>query len=196
MASAYLCVFSLGIAGCGGEDAANAPTTSISSGQESAGKLSPQAAVVQKFLQAIQKGDRDSAQKLLTSKSIAMIKEHQLTFLPDAIVGGTFHIGKTVQSGKVYFVQCVYSVQESDGQTSSENLQWMVKEDDSARWAIFGMAIHMPNEKPQVVNFETDDMAPPDGEVAASQQASQPANSGTTPQQAASAQDPFQVTPR
>jgi hypothetical protein len=196
IATTFLCALPLGIAGCGGEDAAHAPTSSISSGQESAGKLAPQAAVVQKFLDAIQKGDRESAKTLLTAKANSTIQEHKVSFLPEGkIAGGSFRIGKPVQSGKIYFVPCVYSIQEAGGQTVSENLQWMIKEDEGTRWAIFGMAIHTPNKKPLVVNFETKDLIATE-ESSQSQQASQPAIAPATQPQQAAAQDPFQVTPR
>lgn len=196
VACVVLCALSLGLSGCGGENAASSSTASVSSGQQSAGATSPQAAVVQKFIQAVQSGDRATAKSLLTAKTVAKIDSEDVDFLPSALEEGSFRIGKTVKSGSNYFIQCVYSVTEPNGQTTSQHLQWMVKREESANWEIFGMVVHTPNNEPMVVNFEKDllvsdeETSPQQAMQAGSEEARQ-----NPPQQAAAPQDPFQ-TPR
>jgi hypothetical protein len=189
VASALLCAWILGVTGCGGDETANAIPASISSGQTTAGASSPQAAVVQQFIQAVQKGDRASAKNLLTAKTIANMDAGNVEFLPQALTDGKFRIGKTVKSGNNYFVQCVYSVDEADGTSSSQHLQWMVKQENGEKWAIFGMVVHISNEEPTLVNFEQDLLAP-------DASTESPPTTQNPPQQAAAPQDPFQVSPR
>jgi hypothetical protein len=200
------CSLILASAGCGGGEKPQQPTASISSGQNTTKSASqtPQATVVQAFLQAVQQGDRDTALGLLTAKAVQKINEHNLPFLPSAIDSGSFRIGQTVERGTNYFVQCVWMDQDASGQPRSETIQWMVKQEEGADWGIFGMAVMDQKDQPLVINFEE----PPDEMLRRNSQARQQQEvaqqSGTqpvagqpaSPEQTARPQDPFQPVPR
>ena len=190
-------VLALCLSGCGGEDA-NAPQkTAASAGSSEGGDNTPQAAVVRQFLEAAQKGDRETARGLMTAKSVQIIDQHELPFLAIPVDQISFRIGKTVKSGENYFVQCV-STDQDMGQ--SETLQWLVKKDTDGQWSIFGLAFYPPDQpKPEVINFEkADNLLVQQKQALQEQEAAQAAAAAGqgSSQQATRPQDPFQAGPR
>lgn len=193
-----LCPVTFWLSGCGGSNESATPAASATADKEgnSPGDGTPQAAIVQKFLQALQRGDRDSARNLLTARAVQAFDQHNLLFLPEAITSGAFQIGQTVQSGNTFFVQCIWTDQDTGGQPQSERIQWMVKAESGEKWRIYGLAVHVQEDGENlVINFEQPE------ELLRHQrenQATEPSSTSPSapPQQAALPQDPFQSAPR
>lgn len=189
-----LCPLALFLSGCGGGAAEPAAGSSASVPE------TPQAAVVREFLQAVQEGNRDAASKRLTAQAVKAFEEHDVPFLPAAITSGSFQLGKTVESGRTHFVQCIWTDHDAAPGARSEKIQWMVKEDGGSGWRIFGLAVYMEEQgENMVINFEQPQELllrrdPPQEQAATAGSAG---DTSTAPaQQATLPQDPFQTAPR
>ena len=146
------------MSGCG-DGSTDAPTAAISSQQQTAAPKadSPQDAV-QSFLEAVRRGDRETARGMLTPLAIQKTEEHNLNFSPPGSETATFQIGDVQRvENRTAHVASVWNDLDENGNPRPEQITWVVKQDGSG-WRISGMIAEIgPGQPPAVFNFEQPD---------------------------------------
>ena len=195
-------VFLIAANGCG-DGASNAPTASISVGQQTAASSSAKPAVgetpvstVAAFLEAVRSGNREAAQQLLTPLAVRKTKEHNLNFSPPGSETATFQIGTVNTTGQgAAQVASVWTDLDQSGNPRPERITWILKQSGDL-WRISGMAAEVGSDQPPIViDFEQPDELVRRQQVAA--EPAQPAQASLPDRQATRPEDPFrQSTPR
>ena len=140
-------------AGCG-QSGAPATPRSADSGK----KASDPAKVVATFLDAIRKGDPQTARELLTPTAIQKIREGNSSFAPPACETASYTPGETeLVDDENALVKLTWTEPGADGQLVSEETTWVLNLYEGG-WRIRGMASNAgPGEEPVLIDFEDPD---------------------------------------
>ncbi|MFO7905578.1 MAG: hypothetical protein ACQESR_02410 [Planctomycetota bacterium] len=160
------------VCGCGGKEDASPKTTgqadASSRGASSASPREPNAAdqqhaafesstpkeAVSEFLRALQSGDKDTTEALLTTKARQETEAHGLVVGPPGAPGATYTIGQVepVEGDEnSAYVSCVWSEKEAEAEFE---VVWILRKEE-AGWRVAGMATRMgDSDQPVVLNFE------------------------------------------
>ena len=133
------------ITGCGARSAAE------SSGTE------PAKAVVVAFLDALKRGDEDTAKSLLTQVARAKTDELEISVAPPVNDSATYTVRGAEMVGEdddLVHVGTTWTDVEADGSKTSDNVVWVVRLDPEG-WRVVGMAMRIFQDLPPLLlNFE------------------------------------------
>lgn len=143
-------------AGEAGENAAatDRGTPSGGDGAVSSFKSSTPKETVSEFLSALQSGDKETTEALLTTKARQETEAHGLVVGPPGAPGATYSIGQVepIEGDKSSaYVSCVWSEKENDAEFE---VVWILRQ-EQAGWRVAGMATRLgDSNEPVVLNFE------------------------------------------
>ncbi|MFW6169963.1 MAG: hypothetical protein ACODAD_05690 [Planctomycetota bacterium] len=212
-----LLVTGLVLSGCGGgEDAgpnstgqadglevdasSETPRTPKGTGQRHAAlQSSTPKEAVSEFLGALQGGDKETTEALLTTKARQETEAHGLVVGPPGAPGATYTIGQVepVEGDEnSAYVSCVWSEKEEQAEFE---VVWILRKEE-AGWRVAGMATRLGDfDEPVVLNFENLselEQTMRDAEMAKRQQNNTTEKNPAEKNTAASPQDQFDPTLR
>lgn len=153
--------------GCGGKEDASSKTTgrgdapsatprtpNATDQQHAAFKSSTPKEAVSEFLGALQSGDKETTEALLTTKARQETEAHGLVVGPPGAPGATYTIGQVepVEGDESSaYVSCVWSEKEEQAEFE---VVWILRREE-AGWRVAGMATRLgDSDQPVVLNFE------------------------------------------
>lgn len=183
-----LIILSALVPGCG------SPSTPSSRPAASNAPADPIARVVHEFLDAVRRGDTETASVRLTPLALQRTSELELNFSPPGSDTARFEVGSVdrIDTDKAV-VESIWIDLDADGQEQREKITWALKLANGT-WRISGMAAELgENLPPVVMDFENPGQLAPTNSSGATPlpRTSSPARQATVP-----TEDPFRTGTR
>jgi hypothetical protein len=183
-------VFSLAACGCGSSETETGQGAGQPGGDPLAAQTADPVTAVTTFLNAVKRGDDDTAANLLTALARQKTNEMDMAVAPPGSDTASFQVGQVEQVGEGAHVASSWTDVDGQGNPRTDQITWILRQ-EPVGWRIAGMATKIfADQDPIVLNFENPQEMINQQQAVAAEEARR--QSAAENQQARQPEDPFQ----